>query len=188
MAGREISLNREQLRAFHDTYDYPLDIENPFNGYKPTEANTTSEAFPVIHEDLVTRTVDTKVPGNTPSGQGYDRYTVTIGSAPLGPNITMPQTPSGATLFYRRNKAAMEANNAAWGYTKCSLLFFVPSSINRIYSLVYPSLISVPFTYASGVLLPLVGFWNTIIYITTSWTPCKMLFRGIFSDISRDET
>ncbi|MCJ1469555.1 hypothetical protein MMC07_008189 [Pseudocyphellaria aurata] len=220
MAGREIFRNRKQLRAFNNTCDYPLDIENPFNGYKTTEVNITSEAFPASHEDLVTRTVDTKVAGKTPSGRGYDRYTVTIGSAPLGPETTMPQTPSGATMFYRKNKAAMEANTAAWGYTKCALLFFVsllitwvsrvcmlcvvivgrswdnqadvgnqvPSSINRVYSLAHPDLISVPFTYASGVVLPLMGFWNSVIYITTSWTPCKMLFKSIFSDVSRQKS
>lgn len=59
----------------------------------------------------------------------------------------------------------------------------VPSSINRVYSLVHPDLVSVPFTYASGVVLPLMGFWNSVIYITTSWTPCKMLFRGLFCNI-----
>lgn len=125
MAGREIYLNRKQLRVFQKTCGYPLDIENPFDSYKTTEVNITSEAFPVTHEDLVTTTVDTKVPGKTSSGRGYDRYTVTIGSAPQGPRITMPQTPGGETLIYRKNKAAMEANRAAWGYTKCALLFFV---------------------------------------------------------------
>ena len=80
----------------------------------------------------------------------------------------------------------MEANTAAWGYTKCAILFFVsllvtwvPSSINRIYSLAHPDLISVPFTYASAVVLPLMGFWNFVIYVTTSWAACKLLFNSI---------
>lgn len=54
----------------------------------------------------------------------------------------------------------------------------VPSSINRVYSLVHPSLISVPFTYASGIVLPLMGFWNSVIYVTTSWAAVRMLFSG----------
>ena len=103
----------------------------------------------------------------------------------------------------------MEANAAAWGYTKVALLFFVsllvtwasapaphpghnqiskrsrltnilqvPSSVNRVYSLIHPELVSLPFTYASGVVLPLMGFWNSVIYITTSWRAVRLLFTG----------
>lgn len=105
------------------------------------------------------------------------------------------------------NRAAIEANAAAWGYTKVALSFFVsllvtwvchkplalyhrgtlllnvlikqvPSSINRVYSLIHPDLVSLPFTYASGIVLPLVGFWNALIYVTTSWSAVYMLFNG----------
>ena len=55
----------------------------------------------------------------------------------------------------------------------------VPSSVNRVYSLIYPGHVSVPFTYASSVVLPLMGFWNSLIYITTSWTACKLLFSNM---------
>lgn len=44
--------------------------------------------------------------------------------------------------------------------------------------MIHPSLVSVPFTYASGVVLPLMGFWNAVIYTTTSWAAVKMLFSG----------
>lgn len=52
----------------------------------------------------------------------------------------------------------------------------VHSSVNRAYSLVHPDLVSVPFTYASGIVLPLMGFWNSVIYITTSWPAVRGLF------------
>lgn len=61
----------------------------------------------------------------------------------------------------------------------------VPSSINRLYSLIYPGHVSVPFTYASSVVLPLMGFWNSVIYITTSWTACKLLFANMRDCIAR---
>lgn len=48
--------------------------------------------------------------------------------------------------------------------------------MNRVYSLIHPDLVSIPFTYASAVVLPLMGFWNSVIYITTSWGACKNLF------------
>ena len=57
----------------------------------------------------------------------------------------------------------------------------VPSSVNRVYSLIHPDLISLPFTYASGVVLPLMGFWNSVIYITTSWRAVSMLFTGFWT-------
>ena len=50
--------------------------------------------------------------------------------------------------------------------------------MNRVYSLVHPELVSVSFTYASGVVLPLLGFWNAVIYTTTSWAAVCMLFSG----------
>ena len=42
----------------------------------------------------------------------------------------------------------------------------------------HPELVSLPFTYASGVVLPLMGFWNSVIYITTSWRAVRLLFTG----------
>ena len=51
----------------------------------------------------------------------------------------------------------------------------VPSSINRVYSLIHPEAMSFPFNYTAGLVLPLMGFWNTIIYIVTSWDAVKSL-------------
>lgn len=138
--------------------------------------------------------------------KGYDQYSVTIGSAPMSPRpeAPPPMTPRAhSTIAQRNNRAAMEANRAAFGYTKVALLFFVsllvtwvnspwplqvthsayeplqvPSSINRVYSLIHPSLVSLPFTYASGIVLPLMGFWNSVIYITTSWAAVRLLSSG----------
>ena len=81
----------------------------------------------------------------------------------------------------------MEANRAAFAYTKVASLFFisllvtwVPSSINRVYSLIYPESISVPYAYAAGVVLSLMGFWNSVIYIATSRAACRTLFSNLF--------
>lgn len=65
-------------------------------------------------------------------------------------------------------------------YYKCALLFFiavivtwVPSSANRVYSLVFPEKVSFGLSLASGLVLPLQGFWNTLIYVATSYSACK---------------
>ena len=60
--------------------------------------------------------------------KGYDQYSVTIGSAPMGlkSEVLLPMTPrSHSAVAQRSNRTAMEANRAAFGYTKVALLFFV---------------------------------------------------------------
>lgn len=199
-AGRSIFIKRRQLRAF----SYParpqiIAVENPFTSFKTTEIFVTSELADIPHHEY-SNMFDAVDDQGKPTSKDprLGQYTVTINSAPLSPTKTRhfsrPRTPTSPSsnnvqlqLQQRKNRAALEANTAAWGYTKCAFLFFVsllvtwvPSSINRVYSLVHPDLISVPFTYASAVVLPLMGFWNFVIYVTTSWAACKILADSIF--------
>lgn len=85
-----------------------------------------------------------------------------------------------------RRRAAYEANSAAWSYTKCAILFFtallvtwIPSSANRVYSVIHEEA-NYPLEYMSAFVLPLQGFWNAIIYVVTSWKACRMLWDDIF--------
>ena len=48
------------------------------------------------------------------------------------------------------------------------LITWIPSSINRLYSLTNDGKISFPLSVASGCVLPLQGVWNNIIFLTTS--------------------
>ena len=86
-------------------------------------------------------------------------------------------------LARRRNH---ELNNAAWSYTKCSILFFtailitwIPSSANRVYSVIHKNEVSVVLEFMSAFVLPLQGFWNAVIYAVTSWAACKNLFQDL---------
>ena len=198
-AGRAIFTKRRQLRAFSSpTRPQIIAVENPFTSFKTTEVLITSELADTSqhnYSDIFNR-VDDK--GRPISPDLPAQYTVTINSAPLSPNPMSPKPSSRPAsspssdraqqqLLQRKNRAAMEANTAAWGYTKCAILFFVsllvtwvPSSVNRVYSLVHPDRISIPFVYASAVVLPLMGFWNFVIYVTTSWTACQLLFDSLF--------
>lgn len=88
----------------------------------------------------------------------------------------------------RRPYATHQANTALWAYTKVAMLFFtamlvtwIPSSANRFYSIVHPHQVSVPLEYASAFVLPLQGFWNATIYMTTSWSACKSCIRSMFA-------
>jgi hypothetical protein len=85
-----------------------------------------------------------------------------------------------------RKYTAVEANTAIWSYTKVSLLFFlammitwIPSSANRLFSLLHPGEISLGLAYTSALVLPLQGFWNATIYATTSLSACRELWANI---------
>jgi hypothetical protein len=87
-----------------------------------------------------------------------------------------------------------DANRAAISYCKCALLFFaamivtwVPSTLNRLVTLVHPNDPIFGLSYSSGLVLPLQGFWNAIIYIFTSLPACKALMRRITTALHRDQ-
>lgn len=95
-----------------------------------------------------------------------------------------PRNPMGRST--KQQKRTVIANQRTVSYCKFALLFFVvqlvtwvPSSINRVYSLVHPNDVSYPLTFASSLVLPLQGFWNTAIYVATSLPACKTLARKI---------
>ena len=182
MAGREIFKKRHQLRAFTN----PSDDHN--YAFKTTDYQVTSDfaSHPLENiSDAYSPPSDRR--SSNPSDMshaGYPKNVVQISAAPR------PSIPHHASTEYkqqRKNRAAMEANRAAFGYTKVASLFFVsllvtwvPSSINRVYSLIYPEAISVPYAYAAGIVLSLMGFWNSVIYITTSRAACRTLFLNLF--------
>lgn len=63
------------------------------------------------------------------------------------------------------------------GYLRTSFIFglavlitWIPSSIDRLYSLTHNGRISFQWSVASGCVLPLQGVWNGIIYFMTSWS------------------
>lgn len=103
-------------------------------------------------------------------------------SADTHVNTTIHHRASQPILVKSR---AVDANRATLSYCYTACLFFiallvtwVPSSINRVYTLVHKSSQPSPFSldFASGLVLPLQGFWNLIIYVVTSWAACRALW------------
>jgi hypothetical protein len=87
-----------------------------------------------------------------------------------------------------------DANSAAINYFKCALLFFiallvtwVPSTANRVVTLVHPDDAIFGLNYTSGLVLPLQGFWNAIIYIFASFPACKALMRNTTTVLHMDQ-
>ena len=129
IAGREIFAKRKQLRAFSNpSRPVPVRIENPFTSFKTTEIHVTSELATFQSPNMSNVLF---LPDNRHldvDDKGYNQYSVTIGSEPMGPRSELqpPMTPRAhSTIAQRNNRAAMEANSAAFGYTKVALLFFV---------------------------------------------------------------
>ncbi len=138
LAGREIFNKRKQLRAFSNlAHPAVVEVENPFASYKTTEIHVTSELATVISPSQAQfesnkgrlNTTTRPIPSRSPSSasKGYEQYSVEIHSVPLSPRFEVPPTPTrGVSVVHtRNNRAAMEANTAAWGYTKVALLFFI---------------------------------------------------------------
>ena len=153
IAGREIFAKRRQLRAFSNpTRPVPVKIENPFTSFKTTEVEVTRELAVIRtpslsqvylspqdksrtqqsspQQDQHSGYLETDPPHTSPAKQGYDQYSVNIASQPISSpfNVAPQVRPSAVRMTtgqQRNNTAALEANTAAWGYTKVALLFFV---------------------------------------------------------------
>ncbi|KAK3685641.1 hypothetical protein B0T22DRAFT_224914 [Podospora appendiculata] len=213
-AGREIYKKHKQLREFsyslHEPEPLPS-MDDPFSSSKTTEVFVTTEILDKKHGiDLapLSRVPRRGSEPSTPARPPNAAYSVTISSnrrtveresinndvvlpiqsnVPAEPQTRTPQRIAAAANPLRR-RAAYEANNATWSYTKCALLFFtallvtwIPSSANRVYSVVHTNDTSLPLEYMSAFVLPLQGFWNAIIYCVTSWKACKMLVDDLLS-------
>ncbi|KAI4171764.1 MAG: hypothetical protein LQ343_004015 [Gyalolechia ehrenbergii] len=189
MAGREIFRKREELRAFGQPSH--ASVEEPFSGSKTTEVSVTSElaGFHILNPpahcfDPARPSIDNPHHKSTISPQGYEQYSTTINSSPSSTAFEpSPRTSHHSASAYKRYRTALEANAAAWRYTKVALLFFVslcvtwiPSSINRIYDLAHPTNVSYPLNFVSAIVLPLMGFWNGVIYFATTRAVCNTLF------------
>jgi hypothetical protein len=111
-------------------------------------------------------------------------FTVEGGSRVMTPS-PLPRslrTSFAGSRAWEDRKWSSAMTKAEWSYYKCAMLFFiallvtwVPSSVNRVYSLVFPDNVSFGLSFASGLVLPLQGFWNTVIYVATSLPACKVL-------------
>lgn len=121
------------------------------------------------------------------NNNGLHPYTVDIG---VGPN-TRDRKPSKAEILQMRSITREEAmkenpNPGAWLYARVAFLFFlsmliiwIPSSVNRVYSLAHPDRINFPLNYVSALVLPMQGFLNAIVYVLTSQTACRELVNAL---------
>ncbi|EEA21395.1 hypothetical protein EYB25_007339 [Talaromyces marneffei] len=112
----------------------------------------------------------------------FPAYSVTVAGGeafPLPPSTT--STVGSASVKVSpttsRRVPRMDISSAAFAYFKYAVLYFiallvtwVPSTVNRVYSLFYPNDAIFGLEFVSAFVLPLQGFWNSIIYIAVSWS------------------
>lgn len=130
-AGREIFKKRRQLRSFNN-----IDDDQTFSAYKTTDVHVTSELVSLPGESAsYFNTSQANQPINSEiSAKSYEPYTVNIAASmpmsprhPMNPRSERPAVLQSASVnsVHIRNRVAIEANTAAWGYTKVALLFFI---------------------------------------------------------------
>lgn len=108
-----------------------------------------------------------------------------VKSAPAAITLTQTRTrdPEAGVESSGRVPRRKANDRASWAYTKVAVLFFtamlitwIPSSANRVFSVVHPGKINFALEYLSALVLPLQGFWNAVIYAVTSWAAVKEVF------------
>lgn len=140
IAGRHIFEKRKQLRAFQ-TYTCTQEetaLETPLTGLKTTAIHVFSESAaqehvrtpdPASRHESQDRIVTTS--------QRYEPYSITIGRGSADHTVAQrPPLPCSRASNIRQNNAAMDANTAAWGYTKCAILFFLSLLVTWVCSFI----------------------------------------------------
>jgi hypothetical protein len=104
----------------------------------------------------------------------------------LSPSASFPLSNSQRLNSSSTSYAIARTDSANWAYTKVAALFFIalmvtwiPSSANRIYSFIHVGEICLGLEFTSAFVLPLQGFWNALIYTTTSLSACRAFWKQL---------
>ncbi|KAL2074564.1 hypothetical protein VTL71DRAFT_8342 [Oculimacula yallundae] len=79
----------------------------------------------------------------------------------------------------RANEAMKIMGIVAVFFFFIQLLTWIPSSANRLYSVVHPKKISLTLEYMAACVLPMQGFWNCVIYVVINRESCMNLLKNI---------
>ncbi|KAB8299051.1 hypothetical protein EYC80_001178 [Monilinia laxa] len=178
LQGTTTSTSEATKKDFESERDQPI-----FTGTRTTEIEVTHGSWE--NETALETNAPPHYPHSaeannmiTPAKDSVSNYHVSISALPQ----LAPSKKSG-----RRGNAS-SLDKIKWAYTKVAILFcisilitWVPASVNRVYGLRFPDEPSFILNILSAIVLPLQGFWNTIIYFTTSLSICRAVwtdFRG----------
>ncbi|KAM0563446.1 hypothetical protein ACHAPJ_001167 [Fusarium lateritium] len=129
-------------------------------------------SHPRIHSWVLPASFEHLEPSNSSRGQRFETV-CTSDSTPQPPSTILTRlraVKSNASLKLKRfDPVKMAYLRTSFIFGFAVLITWIPSSINRLYSLTHNDRISFSLSIASGCVLPLQGVWNAIIYFTTSW-------------------
>ncbi|CAK7237772.1 hypothetical protein SBRCBS47491_010125 [Sporothrix bragantina] len=131
-----------------------------------------------IHSDPLSSTYRLQPEFSLTHGGNYHSHhlhrSTTSGKRSRRPRVSVAERFRGA--WHRFTGKLRHMDPVKLAYLRTSFVFAIsvlvtwtPSSINRVYALVYPSRISYGLNIASAAVLPLQGVWNAVIYFSTSW-------------------
>jgi len=175
IVGIDIFKKRNQLRQFSSLRNGDSVVS------KTTHVEVTSEPAQThigMRDPWELRSVPTK---HSPTSS-LAEYSITIESS----RDTTRREP-----LIERPLRGIDTNSASWGYARIAFIFFVallvtwvPSSINRVYSLAHPEKKNYPMNFVASFVLPLQGFWNGLIYFTTSLPESRKLWARMTASLS----
>jgi hypothetical protein len=150
-------------------------ISKPSQAAKSPYSVTVSGPMPMPRRS----DVESGLPASRVNAEDFEMPTAIRFPEPTSQNPNLAPVPAP-------RRTASLSDNANWAYAKVAALFFValmvtwiPSSANRVYSYVHPGEISIGLEFASAFVLPLQGFWNGLIYATTSLPACKTFWKEV---------
>ncbi|KAF4556069.1 Hypothetical protein D9617_1g079440 [Elsinoe fawcettii] len=180
-AGIIIYRRRHQLSGYLN----PLN-ENPFKAVVTTSVHVTSEPSSTVPMAVASAPPPLPFESDLDMAPQY-QTDIDAQSTQSFKSVDHPDVPAILRVrSYTRRVAEESVNPEAWLYARVAFLFYialiliwVPSSVNRVYSLVHPGKVSWELSYVAGFMFPLQGFWNLVVYVITSRTACRNLFKDL---------
>ncbi|KAA6409340.1 MAG: hypothetical protein FRX48_06893 [Lasallia pustulata] len=173
LVGRYIYSKRRTLREF-PTFRYSQPDEASVAGSRttdiPVRPSTGLETPKSAHYPEGTRSMRF----SHPFGRCQDFLQSTF-------NIDSPKQSRGSHLSsrYKPDAVALACTKVAFLFFAALLITWVPATVNRAYIFLNGGLASFPLLYMVGLLLPLQGFWNAVIYISTSMSACREMWSTL---------
>lgn len=152
-------------------------IPEPFTGIRTTEVEVTHTQNNLLSPAaLYSQPTSGQRPGNCVE------ITTDIDEGHRGCLGKLVDVPRNWLINIHRRMDRID--NVKWAYTKVALLFaasilvtWVPASVNRVYGLFHQADPSFGTNVASAIVLPLQGFWNSVIFFSTSVPIIKSTWR-----------
>ena len=161
------------------------------SGSQTPPATPAASIEPVLHKTVAPhhpwRAPDDDAVPISPTAAGHAKPFTTISSiSSARARETKTRGNAFARVWGRFTYKLQHLDPVKLAYLRTSFVFAIsilvtwtPSSINRVYSLVYPHRTSYALNLAGAVVLPLQGVWNAIIFTATSWSALKLEFQEL---------